>query len=111
MKAPRVFPTCCLDLLPRLEAKVAANPLDADQRRLLAQTYVELGQYDKGIEHLRVLHKQAPRDNPTTILLATSLMQRGTPADLNESHKLLENAVQVNPAVAPMARLYQGISS
>lgn len=54
------------------------------------------------------MHKQAPRDNPTTILLATSLMQRGTPADLNKSYKLLENAVQVNPAVAPMARLYQG---
>jgi len=96
------------DLLPGLEAKVAANPLDANLRRLLAQTYTELGQHDKGVEHLRVLHKQAPSDNPTTILLATSLMQRGTPADLNESYKLLEGAVQANPAVAPMARLYQG---
>lgn len=96
------------DLLPGLEAKVAANPSDAGQRRLLAQTCIELGQYDKGVEHLRVLHKQAPHDNPTTILLATSLMQRGTPADLSESYKLLDDAVQANPAVTPMARLYQG---
>lgn len=96
------------DLLPGLEAKVAAKPQDADQRRLLAQTYMELGQPDKGIEHHRTLHKQAPSDNPTRILLATALMQRGSPADLSESYKLLDSALRANPAVAPMVRLYQG---
>jgi len=96
------------DLLPRLEAKVAADPRDNGQRMLLAQTYVELGQHTKAVEQLRLLHKQAPHDNPTTILLATSLMQQGTPAELRESSKLLDEAVREKPAVMPMARLYQG---
>ena len=96
------------DLLPRLEAKVAAKPGDSGQRMLLAQTYVELGQHAKAVEQFRLLHKQAPHDNPTTILLATSLMQQGTPTELRESSKLLDEAVREKPAVIPMARLYQG---
>lgn len=96
------------DLLPRLEAKVAAAPRNYEQRLLLAQTYVELGQSAKGVEQLRRLHKQVPHDNPTTILLATSLIQQGTQADLRESSKLLEEALREKPAVMPMVRLYQG---
>jgi len=96
------------DLLPRLEAKVAADPGNREQRLLLAQTYVELGQFDKGVEQLRSLHKQAPQDNPTTILLATALIQQGTQDGLREANKLLEAAVRAKPEVMPMVRLYQG---
>lgn len=96
------------DLLPGLEAKVKANPDDASQRRLLAQTYAELGQVERSIEHLRVLHKQAPGDTETTILLATSLLERGEANGLKESYALLEDVLRAKPAVLPMVRLYQG---
>jgi len=96
------------DLLPGLEAKVAANPNDVDQRVLLAQTYGELGQRDKGIKELRTAHRAAPQDARITILLATALMDGGPQSDLRESYKLLGDAVSRKPEVAPMARLYQG---
>jgi len=96
------------DLLPGLEAKVAANPDNVDQRVLLAQTYGELGLRDKSIKELRTAHRAAPRDARITILLATALMDGGAPNDLRESYKLLGDAVSSKPEVAPMARLYQG---
>jgi cytochrome c-type biogenesis protein CcmH len=96
------------DLLPGLEAKVAANPKDISHRLLLAQTYTELGQRDKSIKELRAVHKAEPQNNQATILLATALQEGNAPADLREAHKLLEEAVRRNPAVSPMARLYQG---
>ncbi len=96
------------DLLPGLEAKVKASPNDASQRSLLAQTYSELGQFDKSIEHLRVLRKQQPADMEHRILLAMSLMARGTPADLRESSQLLDEAARQKPEALVMVRLYQG---
>jgi len=96
------------DLLPQLEAKVAADPRNREQRLLLAQTYVELGQHAKGVEQLRSLRKQAPQDIPATLLLATSLIQQGTQDGLREAAKLLGEAVYAKPAVMPMVRLYQG---
>ncbi len=96
------------DLLPGLEAKVAANPNDVEQRVLLGQTYGELGQRDKAIKELRTAHRTAPQDARITILLATILMDGGPQGDLRESYKLLGEAVSRKPEVAPMARLYQG---
>lgn len=96
------------DLLPGLEAKVAANPNDVEQRVLLGQTYGELGQRDKAIKELRTAHRAAPQDARVTILLATALMDGGPQSDLRESYKLLGEAVSRKPEVAPMARLYQG---
>ena len=96
------------DLLPGLEAKVAANPNDVEQRVLLGQTYGELGQRDKAIKELRTAHRAAPQDARITILLATALMDGGPQSDLRESYKLLGEAVSNKPEVAPMARLYQG---
>ncbi len=95
-------------LLPGLEAKVAANPRDTDLRMLLAQTYGELGQRDKSIKELRAAHQLAAQDTRITILLATALMEGNAPKDLREASKLLDEAVRHKPAVAPMARLYQG---
>jgi cytochrome c-type biogenesis protein CcmH/NrfG len=96
------------DLLPGLEAKVAASPRDTSQRMLLAQTYMELGQTDKGIGQLRQLRQQTPGDVEVTILLATALMQRANAADLKEASSLLDAALRAKPAVVPMVRLYQG---
>jgi cytochrome c-type biogenesis protein CcmH/NrfG len=96
------------DLLPGLEAKVAANPNEVEQRVLLGRTYGELGQRDKAIKELRGAHRAAPRDARITILLATALMDGGPRGDLRESYKLLGEAVSRKPEVAPMARLYQG---
>ena len=96
------------DLLPGLEAKVAANPDNVDQRVLLGQTYAELGQRDKAIKELRAAHRAASQDARVAIVLATALMNGGAPAELRESFKLLGEAVGRKPEVAPMARLYQG---
>lgn len=96
------------DLLPGLEAKVATNPDNVDQRVLLAQTYGELGQRDKAIKELHTAHRAAPQEARITILLATALMDGGVQSDLRESYKLLDAAVSRKPEVASMARLYQG---
>jgi cytochrome c-type biogenesis protein CcmH/NrfG len=96
------------DLLPGLEAKVKASPNDASQRSLLAQTYAELGQFDKSIEQLRILRKQQPKDMEHQILLAMSLLSRGKPADLAESGRLLDEAARQKPEALVMVRLYQG---
>lgn len=96
------------DLLPGLEAKVAANPKDIDQRLLLARTYSELGQRDKAVRELRIVHRAQPKNTEVTILLATALMEGDSRRDLDESFALLDEAVRQNPAVSPMARLYQG---
>jgi cytochrome c-type biogenesis protein CcmH/NrfG len=96
------------DLLPALEAKVAADPKNVDQRVLLGQTYAELGQRDKAIKELRTAHRTAPQDARIMIVLAAILMNGGSPDELRESYKLLDEAVGRKPEVAPMARLYQG---
>lgn len=96
------------DLLPSIEAKVAANPGDIEQRSLLARTYIELGQRDKALTALRALRKDAPKNTETLILLATTLSDGGNPKELREAFDVYELAVKVKPAVAPMARLYQG---
>ena len=96
------------DLLPGLEAKVKANPNDDSQRSLLAQTYAELGQFDKSIEQLRVLRKQQPKEIEHQILLAMSLLSRGQSSDLQESGQLLDDAARQKPEALVMVRLYQG---
>lgn len=95
-------------LLAGLEAKVKANPGDASQRTLLAQSYAELGERDKSIEQYRIVHKQRPQDTQVTIHLATVLLDSNKPAELNEAFKLLDEALRAKPAVLPMVRLYQG---
>ena len=50
------------ELLPGLEAKVVANPDDADLQVLLAQTYVELGRREKATKLLDKLDRQFPED-------------------------------------------------
>jgi cytochrome c-type biogenesis protein CcmH len=96
------------DLLPGLEAKVAANPKDVDQCLLLAQTYSELGQRDKAIKELRIVHRVEPKNTEVTILLGAALMESESRRDLNEAFSLLDEAVRLKPAVSPMARLYEG---
>lgn len=96
------------DLLPGLEAKVAANPKDVGQRLLLAQTYGELGQREKSIKELRILRKADPKNTQVTIYLATALLESEAKSDLQEAYKLLDEAVRMKPALLPMARMYQG---
>jgi cytochrome c-type biogenesis protein CcmH/NrfG len=96
------------DLLPALEAKVAASPRDHDQRLLLARTYAEVGQRDKAIQALRAVRKDAPQNHEAVILLATALMDGARENEWREAYRLFDDAVRLKPAVTPMARLYQG---
>lgn len=95
------------DLLPGLEAKVAANPKDAGQRLLLAQTYSELGQREKSIQELRIVRKADPKNAQVVIYLAAALLESDANSDLQEAYKLLNEAVLMKSALLPMARLYQ----
>jgi cytochrome c-type biogenesis protein CcmH/NrfG len=95
------------DLLPGLEAKVAANPNDMGQRLLLAQTYGELGQREKSIKELRFLRKADPKEPQVVIYLAVALLESDAKSDLQEAYKLLDEAVRMKPALMPMARMYQ----
>jgi cytochrome c-type biogenesis protein CcmH len=96
------------DLLPGLEAKVAANPRDIDQRLLLAQTYNEIGDRQKGIDALQAIHRDQPDNTRAALLLATTLMDQGSASDLRAAFALLDEAARRKPELAVMARLYQG---
>lgn len=75
-------------LLPKLEAKVAANPNDIGQQILLAQSYVELGQRQKGLQRLRDLHKKKPGQHDISFILASVLMKSADKIELLESSRL-----------------------
>jgi len=97
------------DLLPRLEAKVAANPGDIDGRILLAQTYNELGQRAKGLESMRKLHQELPLNDRVSFALGALLMKSDAKPDLQEALKLLEvSAASKQAAINNLARVYQG---
>ncbi|HEY6094772.1 MAG TPA: tetratricopeptide repeat protein [Gallionellaceae bacterium] len=95
-------------LVSGLEKKVAADPNNTDLQLLLARTYQELGDRDKGIRLLRKLHQKEAGNLDISITLATQLVESSNPQDLQEADRLLEDAVRVKPQVAAMARLYQG---
>jgi tetratricopeptide (TPR) repeat protein len=97
------------DLLPRLEAKVAANPGDVDGRILLAQTYNELGQRAKGLESMRKLRQELPLNDRVSFALGALLMKSDAKPDLQEALKLLEvSAASKQAAINNLARVYQG---
>lgn len=95
------------DLLPGLEAKVAANPRDVDSRLLLAQTYAEVGQRDKALQNLKRLRTEQPANAHVAFVSAAVLMAGGDAGELRQAFDLLEQS-RTQPALAPMARLYQG---
>ena len=78
------------ELLPGLEAKVAANPDDADLQVLLAQTYVELGRREKATELLDKLDRQFPEDDRIPFIRARALMESDATADLRKAIHLFE---------------------
>ena len=97
------------DLLPRLEAKVAANPGDIDGRILLAQTYNELGQPAKGLESLRKLRRELPLNDRVAFALGTFLMKSEARPDLQEAEKLLElGTASKQPTISNLAHVYRG---
>ncbi len=95
------------DLLPGLEAKVAANPRDVDSRLLLAQTYAEVGQRDKALQSLKSLRTEQPANAHVAFVSAAVLMAGGDAGELRQAFDLLDQS-RKQPALAPMARLYQG---
>jgi cytochrome c-type biogenesis protein CcmH/NrfG len=96
------------ELLLSLEARVAANPRDVGQRMLLARTYAQLGQRGKGLDAMRALHRDMPKDAEVTVLLAATLSEGTNESELREAYRTFDEAVTLKPEVAPMARLYQG---
>lgn len=95
------------DLLPGLEAKVATNPRDIDSRLLLAQTYAEVGQRDKALKNLTALRSEQPGNAHVAFVSAAVLMAGGDAGELRQAFDLLEQS-RKQPALAPMARFYQG---
>jgi len=95
------------ELLPRLEAKVAANPGDTGARLLLAQAYGETGQRERALDTIAVLRRAEPR-NAQAILVEATVRLLGDGADLQRAFDLLDKAARLEPALAATARLYQG---
>jgi cytochrome c-type biogenesis protein CcmH/NrfG len=96
------------DLVPGLEAKVAANPDDADLQVLLAQTYVELDRREKATQLLDKLDRRFPGDDRVPFIRASTLMENDDAADLRKAIHLFEEGTRRRPAVLHMARLHQG---
>jgi cytochrome c-type biogenesis protein CcmH/NrfG len=97
------------DLLPGLEAKVAANPNDMNLRILLAQTYGELGQRDKGLALMRKMRGQFPMNQNVAFVLGAMLMKGSAEADQREALKLFEESAKSDvPNLENTSRLYQG---
>ena len=95
------------DLVAGLEQKVAANPGNIDQQLLLAQTYNELGSREKGLKLLRELSEKHPKDAQVKITLATVLMKGDDKKELQESLKVFDAAIKLNPETGKMAKMYQ----
>src|SRR5512138_3394088 len=75
-------------LVRGLEKKVAADPNNTDLQLLLARTYQELGDRDKGIKLLRKLHQRDAGNLDISITLATQLVESSNPQDLQEADRL-----------------------
>ena len=95
-------------LLPRLEAKVVAEPDDVDLQILLAKTYLELDQKQKGKELLDRIQQRFPQSQHLPFLQAKILMESVDMADLQKAVSLLEESARRRPAASHVARLYQG---
>lgn len=96
------------ELLPRLEAKVAATPNDAELQILLARTYLELDQRTKVEALLNKLAQWSPQNEHLPFLRAKMLMQSDITSDLRTAISLFEESTYRRPAAAHLARLYQG---
>ncbi len=96
------------ELLPGLEAKVAANPEDVDLQILLAQTYAELGQGEKAQELMDKVHQKFPEDSHVPFARAKILMAGKAPADLRRAIHLFEESALSDPKLGHLARLHQG---
>ena len=95
-------------LLPRLEAKVVAEPDDANLQILLARTYLELDQKEKGKQLLDRVQQRFPKNQHLPFLQAKILMESVDTADLQKAVSLLEESVRRRPAAGHVTRLYQG---
>jgi cytochrome c-type biogenesis protein CcmH/NrfG len=96
------------ELLPGLEARVATNPQDIDSRILLAQTYAELGQAQKGQELMTKLQREFPGNSRVPFARAKVLMAGTAPADLRRAIHLFEESALDDPTTVHLARLHQG---
>lgn len=104
---PQPAATSLSSLVAGLEKKVAANPENIDQQLLLAQTYNELDNRAKSLKLLRALNKKSSGNPQVKITLATILMKETDRQELKEAHQLFDEAIQLNPEITKMARLYQ----
>ena len=99
------------NLIAGLEKKVAADPDNTGTRMLLAQTYAEVGEVEKGLQILRELKAKEPESLKIDLVLASVLGKSNNPAELNEALKLLAVVEQrdeskIGPVLLQRGRLY-----
>ena len=95
-------------LLGRLEEKVKADPTNADNRILLAQTYKELGRIPDALKELKTLREQQPENSRIKLVLASILSQSNDPAELEEALQLLGELSDDGSIQSYMVQLYRG---
>jgi cytochrome c-type biogenesis protein CcmH/NrfG len=96
------------ELLPGLEAKVAANPDDPDLQMLLVQTYLELEQHGRAKELLERFERSFPQHEGISFVRAKLLMESDAASDLLKAIHLFEENARRHPDTLYLARLYQG---
>lgn len=99
------------NLIAGLEKKVAADPDNTGTRMLLAQTYAEVGEVEKGLQLLRELKAKEPENLKIDLVLASVLGKSNNPAELNEALKLLamieqKDESKIGPILLQRGRLY-----
>jgi predicted negative regulator of RcsB-dependent stress response len=78
---------------------------------LLAQTYAEVGEVEKGLQLLRELKAKEPENLKIDLVLASVLGKSNNPAELNEALKLLamieqKDESKIGPILLQRGRLY-----
>ncbi len=110
-KAGAVSAPMLSNLIAGLEKKVASDPDNTGTKMLLAQTYAEVGEVDKGLKILRELKAKEPESLKIDLVLASVLGKSNNPAELNEALKLLvvveqRDESKIGPVLLQRGRLY-----
>ena len=79
------------NLIMGLEKKVAADPANSGNKMLLAQTYAEIGEIEKGVNMLREIQAAEPDNIKLRIVLASVLGKSNNPAELKQAMELLDS--------------------
>lgn len=97
------------NLIKGLEKKVAADPANAGNKMLLAQTYAEIGELEKGLNILKEVQSADPNNIKVKIVMASVLGKSNNPAELQQAMQILNDIQGADdPNIAGSVLLQRG---